>query len=125
MEKMTLHMNESSTIKDIQTDFSTEYPFLKMDFLKIIRDRLGWITGTEKMLPGEKMLPYYRNTVKMKLSIDGDKTVNGLISDIEESLNMKVRVLRRSGNVWIETSLTMDWTLEQQNSEGKFLSGLH
>ncbi len=125
MDTMALHMNESSTLRDIQSDFSLEYPYLKMDLLKEVRDRLGWLTGMETMLPGEKMFPFYRGTVDNTVSIRYNKTVNQLIREMEQLLDIKVRVLRRSGNVWIETTLTTDWTLEQQNSEGRFLSGLH
>jgi len=42
-----------------------------------------------------------------------------------EKTGLRVRVYRRFCNVWIETTLTNDWTLEQQNSEGKLLSELN
>jgi len=39
-----------------------------------------------------------------------------------ESLGLFAEVFRKSGNVWIETSLTNDWTLQQQNLEGEEIS---
>ena len=70
-------------------------------------------------------VPFLSRNVDNTVSIRYNKTVNQLIREMEQLLDMKVGVLRRSGNVWIETTLTTDWTLEQQNSEGRFLSGLH
>jgi hypothetical protein len=122
MDNMELHMKDSSTLGDIQAEFSQEYPFLKMDFLKPVKDRLGWMTGMEKILPGEKIFPFYRNTSINTVHIQSDKTVIQLIKEMEGLLGIKVMVQRKSGKVWIETTLTTDWTLEQQNNEGKFLS---
>jgi hypothetical protein len=36
--------------------------------------------------------------------------------------NLSVQVFRKSAGTWIETSVTDDWTLKQQNDEGKDLS---
>lgn len=47
------------------------------------------------------------------------------VSELEALLSkvgLPAQVFRRSGNVWIETSLTNDWTLAQQNYEGELLS---
>ncbi len=38
---------------------------------------------------------------------------------------LKVKVYRRFCNVWIEATLTEEWTLEQQNTEGQLLSELN
>jgi hypothetical protein len=35
---------------------------------------------------------------------------------------LSVQVFRKSGNVWLETSATDNWTLRQQNNEGAELS---
>jgi hypothetical protein len=39
-----------------------------------------------------------------------------------QEFGLCVQVFRKSGNHWIETSLTNSWTLEQQNREGFELS---
>ncbi|QQR96487.1 MAG: hypothetical protein IPJ93_07810 [Bacteroidota bacterium] len=48
------------------------------------------------------------------------------ISDFEMLLNDQCRlyaqVFRKSGKIWLETSATDYWTLEQQNEEGKSLA---
>jgi hypothetical protein len=122
MSGMKLHMNDNSTVKDIQAEFSQGYPFLRMDFLKPIKDRLGWTIRMEKLLPYEKLFSFYRRASTNIVNVHFEKTVLQVIKEIEELLYVKVMVQRRSGNVWIETSLTAGWTLEQQNREGKYLS---
>jgi hypothetical protein len=119
---MELHMKEESTFMDIQKEFSREYPFLKIDFFKPVRDRLGWTTGMVKLLPDESLDSYFRTGAMRFVNIQSDKTVLQVREEIEGLLFLKVVVLRKSGNVWIETSLTTGWTLEQQNREGSLLS---
>ncbi|MNF16790.1 hypothetical protein D3C80_2199700 [compost metagenome] len=42
--------------------------------------------------------------------------------DFWEKLGLSAQIFRKSGNLWIETSLTDDWTLARQNDEGFQLS---
>jgi hypothetical protein len=119
---MELHMKEESKVMDIQKEFSQAYPFLKMDFFKSVKDRLRWTAGMVKLLPEESLNNYFRTDAIRLVNIQFDKTVMQVKNEIEDLLFLKVVVLRKSGNVWIETSLTTGWTLEQQNREGSFLN---
>jgi len=51
------------------------------------------------------------------------------VSDLEKVLwdqfGLSAQVFRKSGNLWIETSLTDSWTLSRQNKEGKEMSQTH
>jgi len=44
------------------------------------------------------------------------------LEDQFENIGLIAEVFRRSGNVWIETILTNNWTLGQQNPEGGEIS---
>jgi len=46
-------------------------------------------------------------------------TVAELEKMITEKYGMNVQVVRRSGNIWLETTMTDDWTLQQQNDHGR------
>jgi hypothetical protein len=59
------------------------------------------------------------------ISMGNHQTVASLEQEFLEKAGLKVKVYRRFCNVWIETTLTNDWTLEQQNTEGKLLSDLN
>ena len=58
---------------------------------------------------------------KAVIDINDDVTVEELENKFA-SIGLIAEVLRRSGNVWIETSLTNNWTLQQQNMEGEEIS---
>jgi hypothetical protein len=115
-------MQVKKVFRDVQRDFTLRYPFLKIDFLK----SLG---AAAKQPPptGGIFAPYsgQQGLSKMDnrdINMDGDRTVAELVKDIEEQFALIVMVLRRSGKVWIGTSLTTYWTLEQQNREGEYIS---
>jgi hypothetical protein len=40
----------------------------------------------------------------------------------QESFGISVQVFRKSGKVWLETSATDCWTLEEQNEQGAFMA---
>jgi hypothetical protein len=42
--------------------------------------------------------------------------------DFEKILGLSAHIFRKSGNVWVETTLNNDWPLEEQNEEGKQIS---
>ncbi len=120
MFSMQLYIGKESRVRNIQTSFNAFYPFLKIDFLK---DH-----GTDKQASTEKISPDAR--VKLvnktggqnKINVDGQKTLAELKKEFKELTGLKAEIFRKSGNMWIETSLTDDWTLAQQNKEGELIS---
>ena len=54
-----------------------------------------------------------------------NETVSTLENELWKNFGLSAQVFRKSGNLWIETSLTDSWTLEQQNREGFEMSSSH
>ncbi len=122
MENFVLHMKNETTCRNLQEEFWLTYPYLKIEFQKYQLTFEGDIIRTEKLLPEEKMIRYSRKSQPTTINIGADRTVLQVIRDFENQLYLKFLIQRRSGNSWIETTLTTDWTLEQQNREGRLLS---
>lgn len=55
-------------------------------------------------------------------NFSADTTVSTIEQDLEVKFGLHAQVFRKSGNVWIETTLTDSWTLAHQNEEGQELS---
>lgn len=62
-----------------------------------------------------------KKPAKTVISIEKNKTVAELENDFS-LIGLKAEIFRKSGNVWIETSLTSNWTLQQQNAAAEELS---
>ena len=117
---MMLHIYQNRSIGDVQQDFSCLYPFLKIDFYK--KDVSS--SGSNKRL-------HLPNSVPIKtagLIKDGDlelsdsMTVGQLENIFRTEYGLSVQVSRKSGILWLETTMTDNWTLKQQNDHGKELS---
>ena len=122
MENSVLHMKNETTCRNLQEEFWLSYPYLKIEFQKYQLTFEGDTIRTEKLLPEEKMITFSRKPQPTTVNVASDRTVLHVIKDFENLLYLKFLLLRRSGNSWIETTLTTDWTLEQQNREGRLLS---
>ena len=118
-----LRIDDSQTIKSIQAEFNRIYPFLKIEFFR------------ESHLKGEgneKKKMYFLENIKLnkiqtkkktgKISIEENKSVADLETEFQNIFGLYVQVFRKSGKVWIETSVTDKWPLNEQNEEGKRFS---
>jgi hypothetical protein len=122
---MEILISDSRTISEVQRDFSKAFPFLKLEFFDAPYKE-------DKALPKSKMLTHDRKLslcrkkhIDGKLEIVKDEKVKDLETQLWKIFGLSAQVFRKSGNLWIETSLTDSWTLEQQNREGLEMSSAH
>jgi hypothetical protein len=122
---MRILIHDKRTIGEVQEDFNKVYPFLKLEFFsntahlgaahspKLIRD------------PAAKLGECRCVRTQGELILSNEMTVKTLIEKLNNRFGLFVRVLRKSGKSWINTTLTESWTLGEQNSHGESLSGSH
>jgi len=110
-----LQIEPGKQIKQIQAAFNTRYPYLKIEMMK-------QHAGRAEAMQEHEVMPKLPST---SISIGNWQTVALLEQEFLEKAGLKVKVYRKFCNVWIETTLTNDWTLEQQNTEGRLLSELN
>ena len=110
-----------SILKNIQQEFNEEFPFLKIEFFRkgLQNKRLQKEQGlSNDIKAGINNLPALFHGLK----ITGKMTVRELEQKCEEALGLSVQVYRKSGNLWLETTMTDNWTLDQQNENGRQIS---
>ncbi|GAB4490983.1 MAG: hypothetical protein OHK0019_10540 [Saprospiraceae bacterium] len=117
---MKIEVSKDKTIAQLQEEFSAAYPYIKLVFF----------TKLHKAYKGSpaKFLVSDRNVTLGSLS---KKTHSGVLylepemptwqveRLFEEEFGLHVQIFRKSGNTWLETSVTDDLTLEEQNMKGK------
>lgn len=109
-------------IKDIQNEFQNHFPFLKIEFYKSRKDASGSNVKFEKLSPFIPVVSMDSAKVPLEIPLSEDKKVSDLKQLFKDTFDCSIVIFRKSGNHWIETSFTEDWTLEQQNEEGKLMS---
>lgn len=113
---MILEINKGDVVINIQHQFNMFYPFLKIRFVKMPEN---------KMMREDEIFTWQLRNKMVAIKITPQTTVMELEREFAEKTNAEIKVYRRFCNVWIETSLTADWTLDQQNLEGELLSELN
>ncbi len=122
---MEIVINDSKTVSELQKQFNKEFPYLKIEFFDTPYN-------SEQSAPKSKMYPHDRKLSLCrkkhndgKVEVHKNVTVAHFERELWDSYGLSVQVFRKSGNLWIETSLTDSWTLDRQNKEGFEMSGAH
>jgi hypothetical protein len=111
-------IDDSKKISDIQQDFHSEFPFLKLEFYT--ENHLsGESSPTRQQLDTAKTLAQVRSIhTTGDLHIVPTLTVGELEKLFAEKYGLNAQVFRRSGNLWLQTSTTDHWPLAEQNRKG-------
>ncbi len=119
---MQLHIAPNLLISDIQKEFNIAFPFLKIEFFNTR-------SFARSDFMAHQIIPSQRKIGDGQLAItDGDIEVaeEMKVKDLEkifkDQFSLAMQVFRKSGNLWLETTMTDDWTLQQQNDHGREIS---
>lgn len=118
----TLKIDTNITVTDIQRDFNKKYAYLKIEFFKHPHEIKKASPKADQVNPSDLLIKYLTNGHSNTIDISGERTVAMVEKDFWDKLGLSAQIFRKSGNLWIETSLTDDWTLARQNDEGFQLS---
>jgi hypothetical protein len=111
-------ISDDRTIADIQKEFSEKFPFLKLEFYS------KWHEAHELSPTNERLDAWLTLAQARKRHNTGTIHINGLLQvntleqQFHEMFGLNVQVHRKSGNLWLQTSKTDDWTLAEQNRVG-------
>lgn len=122
MYPMKLVINNQQTFEEISNSFTEIFPFLKLEFFS--KKHLSEEASSGKFLIPKKLtLGDYRTVYNSnEITITPDMKVNELEQLLSAEYGLGVQVFRKSGKVWLETTITDSWTLTEQNSEGESLN---
>jgi hypothetical protein len=121
---MILKIEPDKTIAALQQEFNTAFPFLKIEFFKNGKT-LQRMYPPQQLINKEATLAAARLTNKQgEMLVADTMTVKELEQDFFDSFGLTVQVFRKSGRLWLETTMTDNWTLKQQNQHGKEISAL-
>jgi hypothetical protein len=107
-------IRDDKTLGELQREFSAKFPFLRLRFFE-----------NENMRKSQKKLDSSRKIGEVRdLHNEGEVSIHGKIKvkNLEETLanefGLYAQVFRLSGNLWLQTTSTDEWTLHEQNRKG-------
>jgi hypothetical protein len=118
---MKITINDKRKIFAIQEEFTQSFPYLKLEFFAKPHSEGG---GSAKKIirHNSKTLGECRTIHNSgRITITPQMTVTDLEQRFADVYGLGVQVFRKSGKVWLETTVTDSWTLKEQNAEGEAL----
>ncbi len=103
-------------IKDLKKQFHGYYPNLKLEFFNQTSSEDGG-NSKDQMLDNEALLSAYTRNQSGTVEFTGNTSVRQFETLFSETFGLNVQVFRKSGNVYLETSNTDDWTLDMEHKE--------
>ena len=114
----TLSISDDKQLKEIKAEFNNKFPHLKIEFFAEEHE-VGEATKFNSMYDDELYLKDIRKVHNEgELSIDGHTKTCTFESNFKEKFGVNVQVWRRSGNMWLQTTVTDEWTLSEQEKKG-------
>ena len=119
---MKITINDHRKIFAIQEEFSSLFPYLKLEFFSKPHTAGG--ESAKKLIQNNsKTIGECRTSHNSgNITITSGMTVTNLEQRVQDVYGLSVQVFRKSGKSWLETTVTDNWTLDQQNKQGDELS---
>lgn len=111
---MTIEINDTKTVHDIQQEFATKFPFLKLEFFKEAHDRDEASNGTP-CRPDQIIGEIRKNHVMGIISINPQSTTGAVEQEFKKRFNLYVQIYRVQMDQWIQTVGTDFLTLNEQS----------
>jgi hypothetical protein len=113
---MVIPLTSETAVHTVQLKFSSRYPFLRLEFSTL---KSSGLPGASNEINSFTKLKSAGLSREGELEIEDNMTVKQLEKAFEQEFGLSVHVSRRSGLLWLHTSLTNNWTLEKQNEQGR------
>jgi|ERR1051326_6773002 hypothetical protein len=121
---MQIIIHDHRKIFAIQKGFNEKFPYLKLEFFAKSH-RPGGTSPKKLMKNSSEILSECRSIHNSgTLTVTPQMTVTDLEQNFADGYGLFVQVFRKSGNAWLETTVTDNWTLAEQNNHGEELSKL-
>ena len=114
---MTIKIDDQLLISEVQKKFSGIFPFLQLHFFPPASNPL-LIFAQPEIPSGKRLVNFKKEEKTGRFTITPKDPVSVVEQNFRDQYAMEVQVLRRSGNTWLMTTKTDDYTLEQQNTLG-------
>ena len=111
---MKLHIKGEKPLKEIKQEFNILFSHLKIEFF-----HHSHVAGEASPLSDELNEDTIVNDIRKQsnegeLSFSEKTSVFELEDLFKNNFGLNAQVFRKSGNVWLQTTATDDWTLEEE-----------
>ncbi|MEO5561949.1 MAG: hypothetical protein ABIR18_00915 [Chitinophagaceae bacterium] len=117
---MRLLIAKDRSVENVQQEFNSLYPFLKLEFYKLNNDDAD--LQVKRHLPHSTMLTAAGLRNSGDIEVSDEMTVAQLEKTFRKQFGLDAQVCRKSGILWLQTTMTDNWSLQKQNEHGREIS---
>lgn len=111
-------INQSTKLSDIQLAFSKQFQYLRLEFYKTKHGAGEGSTEKGKLDASQLVNELSDKAVGQTVTFDGELRISEFEKTFASQYGISVQVFRRSGNLWLQTTTTDSWTLDEANRKG-------
>lgn len=112
-----LPLSDERKIQLLQNEFTIQFPFLRIMFYSEPHSKQQ---GSSTKFEGDKSTTKFEAQCnRSEIELLPTMQVSTLKQRIQQNYGLLIKVFRKSGDAWIDTTPTSNWTLEKQNAQGK------
>jgi hypothetical protein len=119
---MYLHIGPDRLVNEVQKEFNNMFPFLKIEFFQSRAAKPANLLQKNLISHNRKISEMHSVIADGAVEIMAEMKVRDLENIFKDRFGLSVQVFRHSGNLWLETTMTDNWTLRQQNEHGAEIS---
>jgi len=116
---MKIEITSTRLLSEIQQEFNQLFPFLKIEFFRSALPRQSKWNAANRISSNIEISRYQTQPKSGAIQFQEETKVEDLENLFQKEFNLNVQVFRRSGNIWLETTMTDKWRLKQQNDHGR------
>lgn len=117
-----MKIQSNRQLKELQKDFKTIFPFLKIEFFKIPHG-IGQESEENEMLDTNLKVEDVQDVEKTGVfTFDENMTVGEFETKVQSDFGLNIQVYRKEYGKWLQTWATDDWTLKDQNIRSKVMA---
>jgi hypothetical protein len=111
---MKILLQSNRTVEEVRHEFSSAYPFLKISFFTKPEG-----PDSKEVDPSTELNEVSGVLKEGDISINSTDTVKEVEQKFEKQYGLPVHIFRKQKDVWMDTSITDDLTLQEQNTWGR------
>jgi len=112
-------IQNTKTIKEIQQEFNEKFPFLKIEFYKESHAKNEGSPDSIKWNSGNKIEAIRKVNNSGEFNIHQNQKIRTVETNFYSQYGLNVQVFYKSGDLWLQTTATDNWTLKQQNERSE------
>lgn len=113
-----LKVTVNTSVADVRNEFSRLFPFLRLQFYT--RTQKPYHSRpTKDIIDDQALLQSLDLGSDAEFEINENMAVSTVENLFREKFGIGAQVYRRYGNIWLEASVTDDWSLRRQNDHAR------